>query len=104
MDMAGPKEDAKLYCPQCHKAVECISPYYKASDYWQMMSIKNIFTWGLLIGILFITWWPLGIVGSIALWAYEVKKAKNKTMYKCTQCEIELSYNEALSEKENNSQ
>jgi DNA-directed RNA polymerase subunit RPC12/RpoP len=95
----GPKEDAKLNCPSCGNEVECISPYYKASDYWQLLSLRNQFTWGVLIVILVVIWWPLGIVGAIALWVYESRKAKNKKLYKCSKCDIGLSYNESLQQK-----
>lgn len=90
-----PNEEQELICPNCKGAVDTVHPYYTATQHMLFLDSANPYTWWLLIGVLSVAYWPLGIVAYFIIYLYQVKATKNKKLYKCSKCNIKLSYNEA---------
>ena len=90
-----PRDDQELICPSCYGEVETVYPYYTASEHLLFTSLKNHYTWWIVIGIVTLGFWPLGLVGLVVLLIYEVKEAKNRKLYKCEKCNIQFSYEDA---------
>ncbi|NOY67648.1 MAG: hypothetical protein GXP13_09630 [Gammaproteobacteria bacterium] len=96
-----PSDNQKLICPSCKEAVETVHPFYTASEHLVFTSVKNQYTWWLLIVVLATIFWPLGIVAYGILYFYELKESKNKKLYNCMKCNIEVSYQEASNATKN---
>lgn len=90
-----PSQDTKLACPKCGGAVKTIHPYYTVMDEWLIVGLRHEFTWYILAGILFVVWWPLGLVAIFLVWLKGVNDAKSAVLYRCEKCSAEFSFAEA---------
>ena len=78
-------------CPSCGGKIKKIHPYYGAEEKeFDLIGLGQFWMY-IPASLLSIIWWPLGVAGIVATYAWLRAKAKSAVLYECSSCGKQFS-------------